>query len=154
MGTRGLFGFYYKKKYYLVYNHLDSYPSGLGETLLREIIEMIKNNEIEKWIEMLTNIKIVYETDENEDWYKKLRNNQGSFKKTLDSGYILTKDQYQINISGEIFLEYSYLLDFDNNIFKFFDNNGYQTKVKLSPDIKNDWNYEMNLYHNLTKNNY
>ena len=74
----------------MIYNHFDSYPSGLGEMLLEEIIEMIKNNEIEKWIEMLINIKIVYETDEDEDWYSKLRENQGSFKKTLESGYILT----------------------------------------------------------------
>lgn len=41
MGTRGLFGFYYKGKYYLCYNHFDSYFSYLGKNLIREIIKMI-----------------------------------------------------------------------------------------------------------------
>ncbi len=36
----------------------------------------------------------------------------------------------------------------------FFDNHRYQTKVKLSSDIKNDWNYKMDLYHKLTEDNY
>jgi len=45
MGTRGHFGFRYKKKYYMIYNHFDSYFEGLGKDLLEEIKEMINNNQ-------------------------------------------------------------------------------------------------------------
>jgi len=38
MGTRGLFGFR-RGRYYVVYNHFDSYPSGLGFQLWKEIDE-------------------------------------------------------------------------------------------------------------------
>lgn len=34
MGTRGAYGFRYKKKDYLIYNHYDSYPSGLGANVI------------------------------------------------------------------------------------------------------------------------
>ncbi|CAH1764233.1 23323_t:CDS:1 [Entrophospora sp. SA101] len=37
MGTRGLYCFLYKGKYYIIYNHWDSYPEGLGETLLEQL---------------------------------------------------------------------------------------------------------------------
>ena len=42
MGTRGLSGFYYKGKYYVMYNQLDSYPDGLGSIIITEIREAIK----------------------------------------------------------------------------------------------------------------
>ncbi len=59
MGTRRLFGFYYKNKFYLVYNSYDSYPKGLGKKLVKEISKAIKDNKIEKWIQQLEKIKIV-----------------------------------------------------------------------------------------------
>nr|CAG8535393.1 5536_t:CDS:1 [Entrophospora candida] len=37
MGTRGLYCFLYKGVYYIIYNHWDSYPKGLGEALLRQL---------------------------------------------------------------------------------------------------------------------
>lgn len=37
MGTRGYFGFYFKGKYYLIYNHSDSYPAELGKNLVEQI---------------------------------------------------------------------------------------------------------------------
>ena len=37
MGTRGFYCFLYKGIYYIIYNHWDSYPEGLGETLLRQL---------------------------------------------------------------------------------------------------------------------
>src|SRR5687767_14362420 len=37
MGTRGLYCFLYKGIYYIIYNHWDSYPEGLGETLLEQL---------------------------------------------------------------------------------------------------------------------
>ena len=38
MGTRGWFAFLYKGEYYRVYNHWDSYFTGLGVKLVNELI--------------------------------------------------------------------------------------------------------------------
>jgi len=37
MGTRGYIVWRCRGRYYVLYNHFDSYPSGLGETLLAQI---------------------------------------------------------------------------------------------------------------------
>lgn len=37
MGTRGFYGFRYKGRYILFYNHWDSYYSGLGNDILKEL---------------------------------------------------------------------------------------------------------------------
>jgi hypothetical protein len=41
MGTRGWFVFVFKGKYYIIYNHFDSYPSGLGASLLEQIFDLM-----------------------------------------------------------------------------------------------------------------
>ena len=109
MGTRGLFGFYHKGKYYMIYNHFDSYPEGLGLTLIEELKQAIKDGKIEEWIELLENLKVVDEaippteeekerlkeycdlsvsTKSMDDWYCLLRHTQRSFEKVLKAGYI------------------------------------------------------------------
>jgi hypothetical protein len=37
MGTRGYYAFRYKRKYYVFYNHFDSYWSGLGSKIIKEL---------------------------------------------------------------------------------------------------------------------
>ena len=37
MGTRGLKVYRFRKRYYAFYNHYDSYPEGLGKTIVGEI---------------------------------------------------------------------------------------------------------------------
>ena len=171
MGTRGLFGFYFKSKYYLIYNHFDSYPDGLGDKLIKEIIEAIKNGELDKWMKMLLDIKIVstekQPTTEDitelekytnlevsyrskNDWYCLLYKTQGSFKKVLESGYLLIEPNSE-KLQGDIFIEYSYVLDFDNKIFRFFASEGYQTKLKLTLEELDKWNEEKKLYYDLSK---
>ncbi len=128
MGTRGKFGFFYKGKYYFCYNHYDSYPSNLGVHLLLEILHA----NLDEWIKLLENIKEVSDdveptsedilklrkytsTDVGEqskyDWYCLLRYTQGSFHHVLNSGYME-------NVEGDMGEEYTYILDFDNMVFK------------------------------------
>jgi hypothetical protein len=39
MGTRGLFGFFFRGRYYIFWNNYDSYLSGLGRQVVNEIME-------------------------------------------------------------------------------------------------------------------
>lgn len=137
MGTRGLFGFCHKGKYYMVYNHWDSYPNGLGNQLIEEILTAIKNGDFDNWSKKLDNLKIIDDhsslPSENDkknlskytclsvsshndnDWYCLLRHCQGSFKNVLESGYLLNCCP-----SGEMYEEYAYVINFDTGHFDFY----------------------------------
>jgi hypothetical protein len=49
MGTRGYYVYKWRGRYYVYYNHFDSYPSGLGQTL----VAMIPSDPAgyRKWLE-------------------------------------------------------------------------------------------------------
>ena len=61
MGTRGKYGFVYKGKRYMMYQHCGASPAELGTRLLREIRKAIKNGTFDQWKEMLEKIKVVDE---------------------------------------------------------------------------------------------
>lgn len=141
MGTRGHFGFRYKKKYYMIYNHYDSYFTGLGKDLLEEIKAMINNNEFDEWLELFLQLKFVTEDDTPSDediekciefyddsvgsrtptnFYGLLRKCQGSFERVLKSGYALI-DPHSDH-KNSLWIEYVYVLDFDNRKFDVIHN--------------------------------
>ena len=59
MISHGLFGFYYKHKYYLSYNYSESQYSFLGKNLVNEIKLMLIHDKFDKWCNMLENITII-----------------------------------------------------------------------------------------------
>lgn len=141
MGTRGHFGFRYKKKYYMIYNHFDSYFEGLGKDLLEEIKEMINNNQFDEWLSLFLQLKFVKEEDMPTDediekckeyyddrvgyrtpynYYNLLRKCQGSFIKVLKSGYAVLVNG---SLKNDLFIEYCYVLDFDEKEFYTSHNN-------------------------------
>jgi hypothetical protein len=152
MGTHGLFGFYHKGKYYMVYNHWDSYPDGLGNQLIDEILAAIKNGTFDEWPKKLENLKIINEdigvpTEDDIkklskytylgvsngntcDWYCLLRNCQGSLIEVLESGYLLNCCP-----SGEMYESYAYVVNFDTGCFDFYINEKLDESIKLC-DLK------------------
>jgi len=150
MGTRGIFGFIYKGRRYIVYNHFDSYPSGLGLWLLIEIISLaLPSCDFSSWIEKLEKIHVIREEEEEFanlpeaerrdilskygredvgfpgqcDWYQALRDCQGSFVRVLDSGYLLpygSPDKPMEDLK-QSWIEYSYILNLDTNQFESYD---------------------------------
>lgn len=154
MGTRGLYGFYYKGKFYVIYNHFDSYPSGLGCNIVNEIQnEMDKYGNLDRWIEMLKNIKVLSETTQPTqptqqdidklapytdlsisnkstfDWYCLLSKTQGSINKVFESGYLLN----HVNDEQEpYFQEYAYIVNFDTNQLDFYYSDSKVASFSLS----------------------
>lgn len=138
MGTRGLFGFHYKGKFYVAYNHFDSYPDGLGNDIIKEIKKAISNGTFESWKLKLENIKCIDEetppttediqklkpyTDLNvstastSDWYCLLRKCQGSLELILESGYL----NNHVKKDGKpYFQEFAYIVNFDTQKLDFY----------------------------------
>lgn len=153
MGTRGLFGFVYQGKYYVVYNHWDSYPVGLGRQLILELVNAIRQNQLDSWKDKLSSIQVIDPKSEptkqdieklssytdlgvsNQsvtDWYCLTRSCQGSWISVLESGYLLPHHPVSHNLQIEIlFEEYTYLLDFDQEQFRWFISSDEQSAIPL-----------------------
>lgn len=143
MGTRGLFGFYCKGKFFVVYNHWDSYPTGLGKQVVDQLKKTIQSGQFEEWFVLLEKLKIVKEhvpptpqdierlkpytdlsvsnrlstTQWTSDWYCLLRGCQGSLEKVLQSGYLINN----VN-DNEVpyWQEYAYVVNMDTRKLDFY----------------------------------
>lgn len=159
MGTRGLFGFTYKGRYYVAYNHWDSYPSGLGVAIVNQIKKAIAENRLEEWKTLLNNIKIIdWNVDPTEadikqlapytdltvskasmsDWYCLTRKTQGNMDDMLNCGYI---DNHVNKDTGEPqWEEYAYILNFDTNMLDFYTGEELSRSYSLDqlPDFNAD----------------
>ncbi len=138
MGTRGLFGFYYKGKYYVIYNHWDSYPSGLGQEIVDQIKNAIASGNFEQWkialetiivvddqippteddikaLEKYTNLSVSMQN--TSDWYCLLRNCQGSLQAVIDAGYLINS----VDKDGvPFFEEYAYIVNYNTDCLDFY----------------------------------
>lgn len=141
MGTRGLYGFRKNGEDKLTYNHWDSYPDCLGETVVR----FCKETSIEELNEIFDRIVLVNEGDKPtkaqvlecieyyngsvgnqsiEDWYCLLRNAQGNpdvYKHGLK--YMIDNQNF---IYDSLFCEYAYIINLDTNCLEFYI--GFQNK--------------------------
>ena len=165
MGTRGLYGFYYKNKFYVVYNHCDSYPSHLGRLIVEQIQIALNTNKIGEWKIKMESLQIVnwnilpteeeikklkpytdleFSSRNTIDWYCLLKK-ADSLEKILDSGYIMNHVSAE---SGQpYFEEYGYILNFDTNqldyyygydLIKSFDIDGFNCQKVLEEIIRLD----------------
>jgi hypothetical protein len=119
--------------------HWDSYPCGLGITVLDSLIKAIKNGTISEWRDKVIALKVVDDavpptaediqklspytdlevsSQSTSDWYCLLRKCQGSIESVLDSGYILNA----VDDDGRPdFQQYAYIVNLDTDDIDFYD---------------------------------
>lgn len=127
MGTRGLIGWITPDgEVQGFYNHFDSYPSGVGVELQKELsdtgLDLIKakiadlvwvtddtpitTEDVSRARQMgLTNTGV----STGRDWYSVMRETQGSFLKPLEYGKAENSGEF---IKDSLFCEWAYLIDF------------------------------------------
>lgn len=111
MSTRGVVGLVIDGEEKIAYNHCDSYPSGVGVDVLDELSELI--NDVPALYVAARNLKNV----EGEEWYGKLRDNQGSLRKMLDAGVFEDYSEFPVD---SLFCEWSYIVDLDAGRFEVY----------------------------------
>ena len=143
MGTRGAFGFRVDGKDKVMYNHWDSYPSGLGQ----KVVDFIKETTDDELKKIANNIVLVDEdktpttaqkkavrdfektndtvvsdisvsTRTLDDWYCLLRNAQGEFemyKKGLE--YMISAEDF---LQDSLFCEYAYIINVDSGMLEVY----------------------------------
>lgn len=145
MGTRGVFGIRVDNVDKLGYNHSDSYPSGLGLTMLEAARSLMENEQsfresaknlllvcedvepsdkqIEKYSQY-SNVDVSRQT--NADWYCLLHQLQGDIEATLEAGVMLDGTAF---ILDSLFCEWGYVINLDDNIFEVYK--GFQREPHL-----------------------
>ena len=100
MGTRGYKVYRHKGRYYVYYNHFDSYPSIFGLQVLHEIPRDVSKEEFEEWVR--TTREYVYAQRDS-----RMLNDPD------DSSNYVSDEQPENNI----FIEWIYEIDLDNLVF-------------------------------------
>lgn len=120
MSTRGLKGFKYDNKTYGVYNHFDSYPSGLGMDMIRTID--LLPTDLKPIYENIKKLNIIPSDDGAKTLYE--QSQDGDYITNLLTGKnpdLLDGFEF---IYDSLFCEYAYIIDFDKEQLLLF--RGYQ----------------------------
>ncbi len=149
MGTRGSSGYIIKDQEYLGYNHFDSYPAGLGHTILQFISDINKKDDWEEFKERAGKVIQLNGGDiidiEIQKKYKKYSNLSVS-KQTLEDPYCLFRkiqhdwikeiyngelQHFLFNnnfIKDSLFCEYAYIINLDTMMLEYYS--GFQQKLQ------------------------
>ena len=156
MITRGAWGIKIGDKIIVQYNHFDSYPTGLGEKIVEDLNEWYKDAP-EKWIkrlnEVLDEVEIIDEektpqpteeqlqyirdeginfNENQKEWFSVLSELQGRVLPYL-KGFIYFLDWGVECLNDELFCEWAYIFNLDNNTLEI---NGIPYPIKdLSLDL-------------------
>lgn len=135
MGTRGTFGFRIDGEDKLTYNHFDSYPNGLGNT----VVEFIRDvGDWDKVKELARNLQDVGDREptpedikacapymnlsvsnqDTKDWYCLLRQTQGNPAAILEIGLFQQENNF---INDSLFCEYGYIINLDDMTFEVYE---------------------------------
>lgn len=137
MGTRGSTSFVIDGTTKTGYQQFDSYPSGVGDTVLTFIRKVMDEGRLDEVKEQVRALRVVDDTvkpsaadikrlkefhddrvstGSEEEWYSLLRNTQGDPEAILRAGVI--EDASEFPEKNSLFCEYSYVLDFDAEVFE------------------------------------
>jgi hypothetical protein len=146
LGTRGLIGFVIDGVEKLSYNHWDSYPSGLGLTMLQfardcmaeaddfgrthhvkpEVLDKVRAltlvDESDKPTEeqqklLAEHANTTVSSGSTEEWYVLLRELQGDPGGVLEAGFMIDSHEF---VADSLFNEGTYLIDFDEGVFEAY----------------------------------
>lgn len=139
MGTRGIFGVVVDGEVKASYNHFDSYPDGLGESIVNQVAFMLKEWGTEKMIEQARKLVLVNQetkptikqikelksfTDlkvhnqSTDDWYCVIRELQGNLTDTLVVGLMIEGgDGFALD---SLFCEWGYLVNVDDGTLEVY----------------------------------
>jgi membrane-bound lytic murein transglycosylase MltF len=114
MGTRGLWGFRLEGQEKLTYNHWDSYPTGLGDKLQKDLVHALGKIGLTQIKDTVKRIRLVSSKEEvtdldvkkyskwlstnvgtssDRDWYCLLRGLQGDLMETLEAEIMIDSMQ-------------------------------------------------------------
>lgn len=135
MSTRGFVGFVADGIEKIGYNHSDSYPSGLGLTVLA----WLRGVDVEAAADAAVRLKVIGENNEPTDadierlkpyadfgvggrserptWYQLLRETQGQPEMILEAGVIEDASQFPMD---SVFAEWGYVVDLDAKTFEVY----------------------------------
>ena len=106
MSTRGAIGFYKNDSEKVGYNHFDSYPTGLGN----DLIKFLKGKTVEDLNTICDSIAL---TDEDgKDAVEFLPGGEMSFNSFIED--------YKSFLYDSLFCEYAYIINLDDNIVEFY----------------------------------
>lgn len=158
MGTRGLIGFKTSDKTVMIYNHFDSYPSGLGADVMNWIAARIKDAGYDGFLgqtkqqvrsmvavsndvpptpeqilkcEKLGIVDLSVSKQSTSDWYCLLRGAQGDIEKTLQAGFYEDASDFA-GERGFVGCEYSYALNLETEKLEFFDDGQEKMQIPLN----------------------
>lgn len=147
MGTRGLMGLVIDGEVKATYNHYDSYPSGLGE----EILKLVRSGGISK--AAAVHLEVVdadaeatpeqiakyskyadtgVSSGELTEWYVLLRHLQGDLEGYLEAGVMADGSAFA---TDSLFCEWGYLINLDDNtleVYKGFNKIGDPIKGRFA----------------------
>ena len=145
MGTRGIVGVRVDGVDKMVYNHFDSYPGGLGISMLDQCRKLMKRSDgLAKAKDAARAIRLVDDTipvtaedvkkyantmdldvgnQSPADWYRLLRRAQGNLLAYLDAGVMLDAGTF---ILDSLFCEWGYIINLDTKKLEVYK--GFQSQ--------------------------
>lgn len=143
MGTRGFTGLVIDGVEKIGYQQYDSYPSGVGVQVLKELHELVKDMDLFKEkareLQVVSNVapptadqieQLAEFTDlgvsnqSTDDWYCVLRSTQGSIREIVRAGFVEDSHTFPLD---SLFCEYGYLVDLDRGTFEVYE--GFQQDI-------------------------
>ncbi len=137
MSTRGAYGIRKNETDKIMYNHYDSYPTALGEDILKFIKEHKRKDfddvfdflipidpktkptpEQIKRCQSTTNLSV--SKGSTEDWYCLLRETQGNIESRMPPNGVPYFEDYGRFLSDSIFCEWAYIINLDKNVLEIY----------------------------------